>query len=518
MERIEKFTNKVIENLKLRQKELRDTSFEIQKIFSDILANERVIVTCRLKSENSLKEKIVRKSLHERFNSEKELIDKLDDIIGIRIVCLLHDDEKLIFDNLKSNFTENEKYYIKEIGKSQIKLEKITLPAVQKNNHSIYKVSGSYINIEKKEYKFELQIKSSVHMLWGEIEHMLFYKNYEYHIGKNFYTVIMDSIYNSLLEIDKQLSEIKNEMQNNKNSFQEIKRILARFLYTKLQNEIQKIFDFEIDLIDYYDSIIEIKLREFEINSLEDFNINFSKIMLYINNIKSELLIEFIKKDKFEKLKLDLENQDLKNKIKIAIKEKNKEIYFRIFSFLFSQDKNDEDKNENILEEITDFYFKILMYDVDEIHNRDEIKDKNFTKNILNNYILYTIENRNISWPFKNSSYVIEIMDNHLDFIACIDTEGIDDIEKENLSTIITDLLILKTNIDNKLLVSKELLKKILENIKKIDNDIFTDEFENEFSIIVNKFEFKKDISKKLKKLLSMAILSDNEEVNFYNE
>jgi len=488
MERIEKFTNKVIENLKLRQKELRDTSFEIQKIFSDILANERVIVTCRLKSENSLKEKIVRKSLHERFNSEKELIDKLDDIIGIRIVCLLHDDEKLIFDNLKSNFTENEKYYIKEIGKSQIKLEKITLPAVQKNNHSIYKVSGSYINIEKKEYKFELQIKSSVHMLWGEIEHMLFYKNYEYHIGKNFYTVIMDSIYNSLLEIDKQLSEIKNEMQNNKNSFQEIKRILARFLYTKLQNEIQKIFDFEIDLIDYYDSIIEIKLREFEINSLEDFNINFSKIMLYINNIKSELLIEFIKKDKFENLKLDLENQDLKNKIKIAIKEKNKEIYFRIFSFLFSQDKNDEDKNENILEEITDFYF------------------------------LYTIENRNISWPFKNSSYVIEIMDNHLDFIACIDTEGIDDIEKENLSTIITDLLILKTNIDNKLLVSKELLKKILENIKKIDNDIFTDEFENEFSIIVNKFEFKKDISKKLKKLLSMAILSDNEEVNFYNE
>lgn len=518
MEKIREITKETIENLKLRQEELRKVSFEIRKIFFDILKNEKVTITDRIKSENSLREKIVRKSLHKKFSSGKELVDSLDDIIGIRIVCLLHEEEESIFGKLKLSFEEKDKCYVKKIEKNEIKLEKIILPVVQKNNHPIYKISGSYIKNNLIEYKFELQIKSSVHMLWGEIEHMLFYKNYEYNIGKNFYTVIMDSIYNNLLEIDKQLSKIKDEILNNKNSFQEIKRILARMLYTKLKNVIKEFFDFEIDLTDYYDSIIEIKLKDFDINSFEDFHGNVSKIMSYINDIESKTLIQFIEKDSFENLKLNSEDKELKNKIKKIIKEKNKEIYFRIFNFLFLQGKEKKDA-ENILEEITTFYFKNLVYDIDEIENRDEIIDKDFAKNTLNNYILCTIRDRNISWPIKNSHYIREIVDNHLDIIASIDIEDIDEDKKDTLSNIITELLILKTNIDNKFLISKESLEKILEKIKEMDSDIFTSEFINEFNDIVNKFESKKDISKKLKKRLSTGgILSNNEEVNFYNE
>ena len=177
---------------------LSDKLVDDQKIFRN--------VESRVKSEKSFDEKIFRKDyVHQWELPDKEsevcafIADKLPDLIGFRISCFFQKDEKIIYDHLKSYYNDG------NFGKDVvINFEENTRQA---NGHIIYKVTGKY----KKEYGFEIQIKSVIHNLWGEVEHKTQYKTRAYDPNIRVKKDITEQLFNILQAADKQLVSIFNE-------------------------------------------------------------------------------------------------------------------------------------------------------------------------------------------------------------------------------------------------------------------------------------------------------------------
>ena len=153
----------------------------------------------RIKSRPGFAEKISRKDyihkweIHGDLRSiQNEILARLPDLIGFRITCFFMEEEKIIYQKLKT-------YY--ETGRfSEIDLD-FTEGTTQKNGHKIYKVSGVY----QKKVCFELQIKSAVHNIWGEVEHKTIYKGSQYAVDLKQRQTITGEIFNILKASDQQL-------------------------------------------------------------------------------------------------------------------------------------------------------------------------------------------------------------------------------------------------------------------------------------------------------------------------
>ncbi|MFY0163763.1 RelA/SpoT domain-containing protein [Bacillus anthracis] len=294
----------------------------------------------RVKKPNSLKEKIIRKpTLYDDSQKSAEtFIDTvLDDIIGIRIICLLNDDEDKVYKVLQSHFSKkallgpnSAEYFVaasENIEYPCLAYSYEKQPVPQKNGKGIYKLKLKYFKGEHEYTNIELQIKSLTHMFWGELEHMLFYKNYRYTLDNEFYSKMMLSI-NSILEaLDVQLKDIQSHLSKN-DKIKDTKDMMTKILYNCLHDEIKKLYDTELDLREVYTLISQLyfyqqdnyndalacsknlfeAIASMEING--DF-FNFSEINT-VNNLKPDLT-EYIKQ---------LENQPFFNDDTIAILNK----------------------------------------------------------------------------------------------------------------------------------------------------------------------------------------------------
>lgn len=153
----------------------------------------------RIKSRASFQEKIRRKDyIHKWTVSENqhdiqnEILTKLPDLIGFRITCFFIDDEKVIYDRLKE---------YDQAGRFQQVVLDFSEKTRQKNGHEIYKVSGKYAG----KVRFELQIKSAVHNIWGEVEHKTIYKGSQYAIDLKQRQSVTEEVFNVLKASDHQL-------------------------------------------------------------------------------------------------------------------------------------------------------------------------------------------------------------------------------------------------------------------------------------------------------------------------
>ena len=82
------------------QEVLIKASIDLEKIFFNILDESYCDfsnISCRVKSTESLREKILRNHYYKRYPNANDLIFKLSDLIGIRIECRFGDDEKKIY-------------------------------------------------------------------------------------------------------------------------------------------------------------------------------------------------------------------------------------------------------------------------------------------------------------------------------------------------------------------------------------------------------------------------------------
>lgn len=282
----------------LEGNELQSQADKLVKIFENLLQelNIKASLTMRLKGLSSLKEKIKRNEMDSNplYNS-KNIVEVLDDIIGIRILCMKIVDEDKILQEIKKEsvkLLENNEIDIVESVKKQ--------PKSQKNGHQIYRIKGK-IN---QKFMFELQIKSLANLFWGEMEHLLIYKNNKYLINSTYYKNEMSSIYKELEIIDDKLTYMEGIMTNDTEEYniEEKKEILKRIMYLNLKNHFSVVQENEyLNNNHIFDAIANIvfkkqdksKKRNKDMNIDDEYNKIFKNALsLFLDHKKTSFLLE----------------------------------------------------------------------------------------------------------------------------------------------------------------------------------------------------------------------------------
>lgn len=243
-----------------------EVALELEKFFTDsfFIKDHFINVSYRIKSAESLKEKILRYNLYMKYERPIELLKDLSDLIGFRIECRFVEDEEAIYKDILELFNTEEEngYYLNHLNSAiLLKLDDMQ-PQKQKNGFKIYKIDGKYKK-DSIEINFELQIKSLVNVFWGEIDHKVLYKNFNYMLTEDFFRDIMSSIKDNLTMIDRQLMILYNHLSDmdTSNSFKkqsQLKSLVSKVTHdiyiTKVRQEVGFVIDFKksIDVIINY--------------------------------------------------------------------------------------------------------------------------------------------------------------------------------------------------------------------------------------------------------------------------
>ncbi len=216
-------------------------------------------VRSRVKSPRSLKEKILRNKLYQKHETAQDIIDNLQDVIGIMIFCRFVHEEGMILEKLKSFFDKEDVdgwYYSPILENMPIYLNlSVPQPQKQKNGFNIYRVDGHYYSYGEK-INFELQIKSLVHSFWADIEHEVIYKNNSYMMVDGFMKEMLASIHSNMESMDRQIALIYNQLQTNRSATRAVdkmgeenfsKVILAKAINDIFINKMRENIGFTID-------------------------------------------------------------------------------------------------------------------------------------------------------------------------------------------------------------------------------------------------------------------------------
>lgn len=335
------YLDKAINILEEIYDELSVVSTIVEDKFYSILDESRVEflnISSRVKSTESLREKIVRNKYYKKFPDAESLVYKLSDLIGVRIECRFADDEKNIYRYLKKYFNkcvEGTYYYNEGDENFHIKLEG-KQPQRQKNGFTIYRIDGRY-NYNGIIIPFELQIKSLVNMFWGEIEHQIIYKNSNYIIENNFLKDIMGSIKNNLSMIDKQLVTVFNHFESKKRTDtnsrkKHLEDIVSKIIYDLFSNKMKESIGMSVDFKNSCETIIRYTFEIDDTASEEEYTETLIKALKRLGELSSEN-IDFNSKIKFER---EIKYKDKFTKIigkyfeEIINNEFNWNLFFRI--------------------------------------------------------------------------------------------------------------------------------------------------------------------------------------------
>ncbi|HDR7493057.1 TPA: hypothetical protein QCX40_003679 [Bacillus cereus] len=240
----------------------------LEEIISPISDTSKIIIQGRVKGSSSLREKILRKRYFTRYQGDSaKFINELPDLIGLRIICLLNQDEERIYKLLKSKFSlMYDSNFLMQQGQSRTNYPYFIFsnskqPEKQKNGNDIYRINMEYMEAGLAPIKIELQIKSLSHMFWGEMEHMLFYKNYTYHLNSGFYIKMMSSINDVLKSIDSQLTNMYTYLSNESctlRQMDDMKELIAKTLYDRIQPQVKTRIKSDVDLREVYNIIVQL--------------------------------------------------------------------------------------------------------------------------------------------------------------------------------------------------------------------------------------------------------------------
>ncbi len=190
---------------------------EIRSVLNALFADEKeyvVDLSSRVKSKESLREKIIRNRFYQECNDAQSVLHELSDLIGVTIECRFIEEEHKALMHLRSKLTmidEQGRYYHEDYPQFHLDVAS-QQPQVQKNGFAIYRLDGHYQK-DDQNINFELQIKSLVHSFWGNIEHKLVYKNTNYYVYDEFMKDLLASINSQLTITDRQLSIVYKQMQ-----------------------------------------------------------------------------------------------------------------------------------------------------------------------------------------------------------------------------------------------------------------------------------------------------------------
>lgn len=312
------FLSKSIEHMYDHMDFITSSSFSLRKFFKDIFLNSDFYIntTSRIKTEDSIREKLLRNNYYYIYSDYKKAIENLPDLIGIRIECRFIDDEKKIFNVISNNFNVKmeDGFYRSELN-SNIELQLgEKQPKIQKNGFEIYKIDGRYV-IDKEHFiNFELQIKSLVNIFWGEIDHSVLYKNFNYMVTEDFVRSIMFSIKSNLTMVDNQLQNVYNHLKNveNKSNFDsskiQLKSIISKMVHDLYSVKIKETIGFVVDFRDCSDIIVDYIFSKNKFQNSMKYEDYFVKILKKLSSANSRKIVigEYFNFDENIKFKNDL--------------------------------------------------------------------------------------------------------------------------------------------------------------------------------------------------------------------
>lgn len=280
--------------------ELDGVAEQLEKFFNDsfFIKDHFLNVNYRIKSSESLREKILRHNFYMKYETPENLIHNLSDLIGFRIECRFIEDEAKIYKDIVSLFKvkeeDEEGYYTNPLNSSiMLRLDE-KQPQIQKNGFEIYKIDGKY-NKNGITVNFELQIKSLVNVFWGEIDHRVLYKNFNYMLTEDFFRDIMSSIKDNLAMIDRQLMLVFNHLNDMDTSNAATKKTQLQSLLSKIIHDtyiikVRQEIGFVVDFKKSTDIIVNYIFMKGGPEESENYSSNFIRILNRLNDIgKSEI-------------------------------------------------------------------------------------------------------------------------------------------------------------------------------------------------------------------------------------
>ncbi len=303
------FIEESIEMLNSMSSTLELIGDELEEYFEKILdfkEEDYLNIKSRVKSESSLREKIIRNRYLKKYNEAEKLIHNLSDLIGVRIECRFIEDENKIYKALKKYFSKSDDkvyFYNKDNPNITLKLGE-KQPKKQKNGFEIYRIDGEF-NYLDRQIKFELQIKSLVNIFWSEIEHKVIYKNNTYLLEDRFLKDMMKSIKNNLTMIDNQLLNIyknfnRGQVEHSNNNKKELGKLLAKMTYDTFSTKMKESIGFVVDFKKPCETIINYSFSKNDEDIDEDLFVDLMINGLGRINDISKKDIDFNKPIKFE--------------------------------------------------------------------------------------------------------------------------------------------------------------------------------------------------------------------------
>ncbi|OON93414.1 MAG: hypothetical protein ATN33_05785 [Epulopiscium sp. Nele67-Bin001] len=420
------YASDVIDRLDEMKIDLDIACREIEYYFVNIIANKcegYLNINSRVKSSESLKEKILRHDYYNKYKTVDGLYDNLSDLIGIRLECRFVEDEKAIFKLVRAHFQYPHKCYnnyfynnsmpnvLLELGTKQ--------PKSQKNGIGMYRIDGRYL-YQGQIINFELQIKSLINIFWSEIEHKVIYKNYNYVLADRFYKDIMRSIKNSLTTIDQQLLLITNQFERANNNLVDTRRtqvetMLSKIIYDLFAERMKRDIGLLVDFRKSCDTLVKYVFREIDTNVGDMYNSVFITVLNRLNEIDDNA-INFNRELEFER-PLDFHDSFsliIGNHIQSVINlEFQWNLFFRILFYI------EPENNAGDLETFIEFYKLRLCKYLDTSTLR-----QNFNQDYING-ILDALLQRFAS-TFVQINLVDLVYDNYIEQVRSILTRIVD--------------------------------------------------------------------------------------------
>lgn len=287
------FIDETLDILDKNSDKINNVALELEKFFNDsfFIKDHFLNVNYRIKSSESLKEKILRYNLYIKYKTPTNLLKNLSDLIGFRIECRFAEDERKIYKDILELFKIEEEngYFSNHLNSSILLKLKDTQPQKQKNGFEIYKIDGKYKKDEI-EINFELQIKSLVNVFWGEIDHRVLYKNFNYMLTEDFFRDIMSSIKDNLTMIDRQLMLLYNHLGEMDTSDVvkkdgQLKSLVSKITHDIYITKVRQELGFVIDFKKSIDVIVNYLFMKGEHENTSSHSKNFLRILNRLDEI-----------------------------------------------------------------------------------------------------------------------------------------------------------------------------------------------------------------------------------------
>lgn len=184
-------------------------------------------IESRVKGDKTFEEKLYRKNYIKEWDvsndikeNQKLIMQTLTDLIGLRVNCHFVEHEKIFYEFFQES-REKQKANGFDFNFEENK--------DQKNGNKIYKFSGLFKNT----YHFEIQIKSIVHNVWGEVEHRTVYKNPTYDGFFDEKKKISQTLHDAMMASDHELLVLFNMRESES-------QLLRSLFFCKTNEEVAK--------------------------------------------------------------------------------------------------------------------------------------------------------------------------------------------------------------------------------------------------------------------------------------